>query len=95
MEQAVSAAIANKGMIIPKDHPAKVTNFINIYDLRDSEIDILLSSWIGKRGKSQYVDIRRGKLFIPHEIFDEWDAEKALKDAKRIINFVTKIVNVN
>ena len=92
MEHAISAALAMRRLMIPKDHPEKVTKFVNNFNLRNSHIEKLLMKWVGKRGQAQYVDIRGGKLMVPHEIFDEQDAEEALRDAKEVIEFVRKLL---
>ncbi|TRZ54681.1 HEPN domain-containing protein [archaeon] len=92
MEQAVSAALAKRGLLIPKEHPAKVTAFANSYLLRDSDVVGTLAKWLGMRSKAQYVDVRAGKIYVPHEIFDEWDAEEAIKDAKSVLDFMRKML---
>lgn len=94
MEQALSAALAKKDLVIPRDHPAKVISFINTYNLRNTRIEALLSKWVGRRGRTHYVDIHRDKLFIPHEIFDEHDAEDVVKDASFVIEYVKKLVGI-
>lgn len=92
MEQAISASLAAKGLLIPKDHPAKVIAFLNSYLLQGSEIEEILSKWLGKRSRAQYVDVRHERICVPHEMFDKWDAEDALKDARRVIDFVKKLL---
>lgn len=93
MEQAVSAALAKKELLIPKEHPAKVALFANTYLLRDSKVIGILGKWLGIRGRAQYVDIRSGKIYVPHEIFDESDARDALNDAKFVVDFMKKMLS--
>lgn len=93
MEQAVSAAIAKKNEIIPKDHPAKIAKFVNLYKLsNNSDISKILFSWLSKRSSSQYVDIKNGRIVVPHELFDEGDAEEAINDARIVISLVGKML---
>jgi len=93
MEQAVSAAIAKKDEIIPKDHPAKIAKFVNLYGLSNkSDISKILFSWLSKRSSSQYVDIKNGKIAVPHELFNEGDAEEAIDDARIVISLVGKML---
>ncbi len=41
IEQAISAAIAKKNEIIPKEHPLKIKKFINLYELNlDTSFEI-------------------------------------------------------
>jgi len=91
MEQAISAALARKGLLIPKDHPEKISTFVNSYELRDSDVAKTLFFWLRRRGRTQYIDIRRDKVFVPHEIFDEKDAERAIKDCERVIESVKEM----
>lgn len=91
MEQAVSAAIAFKGALIPKDHPAKITKFIELYGRKDDIVQALLN-WLGKRAKAQYIDIIKGNVSVPHKLFNEKDAELALNDAEMIIDKIKKII---
>lgn len=91
MEQAVSAALAKKDLIIPKEHPAKITEFINSYVLEDKIKNILLF-WLRKRSLSQYVDIKDGEIIVPHEIFEKKDAIKALEDCEFILMKIKKMI---
>lgn len=93
MEQIVSAAIANKNELIPKDHPGKIAKFINLYNIKEnSEISKILFFWLTKRAQSQYVDIKEGKVVIPHESFDEEDAELIIKESKYIIEKIENLI---
>jgi len=87
IEQAISAAIAKKNQRIPKEHPSKIKKFINLFEI-DEELKEKLYFWLRKRSSSQYVDIKDDKISIPHELFDESDAQKALDDAREIIEKV-------
>ncbi len=84
MEQAVSAVIASRGESIPRLHPEKVNRFIELsrpsQRLRDE-----LNYWLNRRASAQYIDIRKGRLSIPHELFSEREAERALGDTERLI----------
>ncbi len=91
IEQAISAAIAKKNEIIPKEHPAKIKKFINLFEI-DEELKEKLYYWLGKRSSSQYVDIKDNRLSIPHELFDEDDAKKALDDSKEVIGEIKKLI---
>ena len=94
MEQAISAAIAMKNEIIPKEHPAKIAKFVNLYNIAEkSEISKILFFWLSKRSSSQYVDIKNNRIVVPHETFNEEDAEEALSETKIIINEIGKILN--
>ncbi len=83
MEQAVSAVLAKKGESIPKSHPGKIEKFVNQFG--ESEITQKLYRWLGKRSRSQYVDIEKGEITVPHKNFTEEDAENSLKDAELVI----------
>jgi HEPN domain-containing protein len=89
MEQAVSAAIAKKDEMIPKDHPGKIAKFINLYQIKEeSKPAKTLFHWLTKRSKSQYVDIKEGKVAVPYKFFTEEDAEAILDDCRLMINFI-------
>lgn len=93
MEQAISAAIANKNKLIPKDHPGKIAKFINLYDIKeDFKISKILFYWLTKRAQSQYVDIKEGKVMIPHESFNEEDAEIIIKESKFVIKEIEELI---
>lgn len=83
MEQAVSALLAMKGLDIPKTHPGKVEKFVN--EFGESEITERIYNWLGRRSKSQYVDIEGDEIIVPHELFDKIDAEESLKDARFVV----------
>ncbi len=91
MEQAISAAIAKRGELIPKEHPEKVTKFIALYG--EQRISKLILRWLGKRGRAQYVDIRGGRIVVPHELFNEEDAKLALEDATEIISDIKNLIS--
>lgn len=92
IEQAISAAIAKKGEIIPKEHPAKVTKFIELYNLYHKDIAKELQRWSRLRSRAQYVDVQHGKIFIPSKFFKKNDAERILKQAENIIDYVEKLI---
>lgn len=58
VEQAVSAALAKKGEIIPREHPEKIKKLINVYTI-EKTIENKLFYWLRKRSSSQYVDMLR------------------------------------
>ena len=87
IEQAVSAGIAAENEAIPRSHPSKINTFIDLYQPSESIEDILLH-WLQRRSSSQYVDIRGDDLNVPHEQFDEGDADQILEDVKTVIEYV-------
>ena len=91
IEQAVSAAIIKKDEIIPKEHPAKVKKFINLFKV-DKGLQEKIYFWLRKRSNSQYVDIKNDKILVPHELFTEDDAQQALDDSKEIIGEIKELV---
>lgn len=91
IEQAISAAIIKKDEIIPKEHPAKVKKFLNLFKV-DKGLQEKIYFWLGKRSNSQYVDIKDDKIFVPHELFTEDDAQQALDDSKEIISEVKELI---
>jgi len=91
IEQSISSALAKKDLMIPKEHPAKITEFVNAYN-PEIKIKEILFYWLRKRSSSQYVDIKDGKIIVPHEIFEKEDAEKALEDCEKIIDYIKKLI---
>lgn len=87
IEQAVSGAIAARDERIPRRHPAKVNTFLDLYD-PGGEIEERLLYWLRRRSDAQYVDIRGDEVNIPHEQFDEADAERILTDAADVLTYV-------
>lgn len=94
IEQAISSALAIKKQVIPKDHPAKISKFLNLYNI-NKEIRDILFFWLKKRSSSQYVDIKNGKVVIPHEIFNKNHAEKIIRDSDTVIKFIEKTIDLN
>lgn len=88
IEQAVSTAIAAQGHAIPRQHPAKINTFLDLYE-GEHELEDRLLYWLRRRSDSQYVDIRGDEVTIPHEQFDRTDAEEILADAERVLAVVT------
>jgi HEPN domain-containing protein len=89
MEQSISAAIAKKDELIPKDHPGKIAKFINLYLIKeDSKVAKILFYWLTQRSKSQYVDIKGDKVIVPYKFFTEEDAETILGDCRLVIKFI-------
>ncbi len=91
IEQVISAAIAKKDEVIPKEHPSKIRKFVNLYVV-NKEFRDKISFWLGKRSSAQYVDIKDNKLSVPHELFDENDARKALDESREIIEEIKRLV---
>lgn len=87
IEQAASAAIAAQDHAIPRQHPAKINTFLDLYDIED-ELEDQLLYWLRRRSESQYVDIRGDEINIPHEQFDHTDAEEILDDAEAVLAYV-------
>ncbi len=93
MENAIVACIAKKGEIIPREsHPEKLTKFVDLYQLNSSQISKIMSYWITKRSRAQYVDIRNGKVLVPYLFFDKNDATKILKDTEIIIKLTKGLI---
>ena len=91
MEQAVSAALAKEAIVIPKQHPAKITKFVNSCSASD-KLKEALFFWLRKRAKSQYVDVIEDEVSVPHKQFNEEDAEHAITDCKFVIETVKKLL---
>lgn len=91
VEDALSAAIAYKGEIIPKEHPGKVSVFIRLWKPPQKTIELLFK-WLGKRSSAQYVDIKDGKINVPSKLFGRDDALIIISDAKEIIILVEKLI---
>ena len=91
IEQAASAAIAAQGHAIPRRHPAKINTFIDLYAL-EAELEDRLLYWLRRRSEAQYVDIRGDEITIPHELFDQTDAEEILMDADRVLAVVREAI---
>ena len=87
IEQAASAAIAAQDHAIPRQHPAKINTFLDLYEL-DKKLEDQLLYWLRRRSESQYVDIRGDEINIPHEQFDHTDAEKILDDTEAVLAYV-------
>lgn len=91
IEQAISAAIAASKERIPRDHPQKVTRFIDLDD-PEERIEKTLLCWLRRRSDAQYVDIRGEEVNIPHELFDRTDAEEIVKDAETVLGRVERLL---
>lgn len=89
IEQAVSAAIAAEREPVPRNHPAKVNAFLEIYRV-PAGIETKLLDWLRRRSSSQYVDVRGEEVNVPHELFDRTDAEEILDDAEAVIDHVSE-----
>lgn len=94
MEQAISAAIAEKGQRIPRNHPGKVNTFLELTDPGEPVEEALLY-WLRRRSDSQYVDIRGDEINIPHELFGRADAERIMDDAGFLIEFVGELLDLD
>ncbi|MEK6846154.1 MAG: HEPN domain-containing protein [Nanoarchaeota archaeon] len=91
MEQALSSALASRGEVIPREHPAKVKLFINLF--RPSEdLKQKIFFWLGRRARAQYVDMVGDKLYVPHELFTKDDAEKALTDCRHVLKKIKEYI---
>lgn len=89
LEQAASAGIAHRGRRIPRSHTAKIKHFVELYDPGE-ELSESILHWLGMRSDSQYVDIRGDEIIVPHEIFNQDDAGKILKDAEEVIELIDR-----
>jgi len=93
MENCAMAALAFKRVRIPRYHPAKIAVFISQFELEGSEIANILTKWLARRARSHYVDFNETRrLRAPFEEFDEKDASGALKDCRKVIEFVKKLI---
>lgn len=91
IEDALAAAIACQGEIIPKEHPGKISAFIRLWKPSRKLIDVLFK-WLGKRSSTQYVDIKEGKVNVPSRLFTKEDALSIMDDAKGIIQEIDKLI---
>ena len=91
IEQAISSAISAKEEVIPIRHPDKIDKFSKLFEI-SKDLDEKISFWLGKRSSAQYVDIKDDKLSVPHELFSEEDAKKALDESKEIIEEIKILI---
>lgn len=91
IEHAVSSAIAAKEEKIPIRHPEKISRFIELFNIT-KELSRKIAFWMGKRSSAQYVDIRYDRLSVPHELFGEKDAEKAIRETREIIAEIKNLI---
>lgn len=91
IEDAVCSAIASKGEIIPIKHPEKINKFNQLFELKKG-LSQKMSFWLSKRSSTQYVDIKNNRLSVPHELFKEEDAKKALEESREIVQEIKIIV---
>lgn len=91
IEQAVSPAIASSGEKIPIKHPEKINKFIELFK-PPKEVEEIIYFWLGKRASAQYVDVKDNKISVPHELFDEEDAKKALDESREVVDEIKRII---
>jgi len=91
IEQAVCSAIAGNDEKIPRAHPEKIHIFVRLFR-PPRRLVKRLTYWLSKRAPAQYADIRNGTLSVPHELFDQADAERCLKETSEIIDFIKRLV---
>ena len=91
IEDAICSAIAAKEERIPIKHPEKINKFKELFEMPE-EMNEKISFWSGKRSSAQYVDIKDDKLSVPHELFTEEDAKKALDESKEIIEKIKRMI---
>ena len=79
-EAACSAAIANQGHHVPRQHRAKFNSFLDLYpDLRFAEeFAALLAELYPKRERSLYADIEFGAVTDPALAYSRADAEDTM-----------------
>lgn len=94
IEQAISAAIASEGEKIPREHPRKVYKFLGLFKV-SQDIKKQIFFWMGERASTQYVDLKEDVVSVPHEMFSEEDAKKALDEAREIIDVIKNIIKEN
>jgi HEPN domain-containing protein len=93
MEDCAAAALALKGVGVPRYHPAKIASFISQFGLEGSEVAGILTKWLSRRARAHYVDFNEmGRLRAPFEEFDEADAVEVLRDCRVVIEFVKKLI---
>ncbi len=61
------------------------------YEINE-EIKKKIYFWLGKRSSAQYVDIKDNTISVPHELFSEEDANRALEESKEILDEIRKII---
>jgi HEPN domain-containing protein len=79
-EAMCSAAIANQGQPVPKQHRSKFNSFLQLYpDLSFAqEFAALLAELYPKRERSLYADIEFGAVTDPSLAYSRQDAEQTL-----------------
>lgn len=85
MEDVICSAIASKEEKIPIRHPEKINKFNQLFEV-SSGLNEKIFFWMGKRSSAHYVDIKDNKLSVPHELFSEEDAKKALDDSREVVD---------
>lgn len=90
IEQAVCSAIAGRNKEIPREHPEKIHLFVRLFRPPRNLVKMLMY-WLSRRAPAQYADIRNETLFVPHELFDQADAERCLRETREIIEEVKRL----
>lgn len=93
IESSICAALAFVKAGIPINHGAKVLAFLRAFGTspKKTEIGSILLKQVGDRESARYVDIVGDKLLVPHELFDERDAAVSISDARKVLEFVSKL----
>lgn len=92
IESGICSYLAFKDKVIPIKHPEKVNLFLNNIKI-PKKLEKKIYFWLGKRSSAQYVDIKDDKLSVPHELFEERDAEKAIEDSEEVLEFIREQIS--
>lgn len=93
VEASICAALAFVKAEIPINHRAKALAFLRAFGTspKKSEIGTIPLKQVGERERARYVDIVGDKLRVPHELFSERDADSSIRDARKVMDFVSKL----
>jgi HEPN domain-containing protein len=86
-EAVCSAAIAQQGQEVPKQHRAKFNRFLKLYPGLPfaQEFAALLAELYPKRERALYADIEFGEVSDPSLAYSRGDAEDTLARTRRMV----------
>jgi HEPN domain-containing protein len=86
-EAVCSAAIANQGQPVPRQHRSKFTKFLKLYPTLPfaGEFAALLAELYPKRERSLYADIDFGEVTDPSLAYSRADAETTLARTRQMV----------
>jgi HEPN domain-containing protein len=86
-EAACSAAIANQGPNVPRQHRAKFNSFLALYPNLSfaQEFAALLAELYPKRERSLYADIEFGEVTDPSLAYSRADAKDTLARTRKMV----------